>query len=223
MQPYLFPYIGYFALGAAVDRFVFYDDVGFIRNGWINRNRWLVDGRTRYFTVPVRDASSFRAIRDVRVDERQPWRRKLLATLHQHYRHAPHYQPVAPLVESVLTSTEDRIAELAKESVKLCLRYLGLNPQFIDSSTIYGNQGLRGVERVLDICHREAATEYVNLPSGRALYDDALFARQGVALRFIGDRSFIYTSAGTDIVPDLSIIDVLMHNEKDVVLRALVG
>ena len=77
MQPYLFPYIGYFQLLSQVDRFVFYDDVNFIKNGWINRNRLSVNGTPKYFTVPLSNASSFQKICDVAITPSAGWRRKL--------------------------------------------------------------------------------------------------------------------------------------------------
>ena len=67
MQPYLFPYLGYFQLIAAVDKFVFYDDVNFIKNGWINRNRLLISGKVNYITIPLSGASSFLKINQVLV------------------------------------------------------------------------------------------------------------------------------------------------------------
>ena len=222
MQPYLFPYLGYFGLVAAVERFVFYDDVAFIRSGWINRNRWLQDGTVRYFTVPLRDASSFRPIREVQIVQGGPWQRKLLASLRQHYGHAAHYAAVSPLFEQVISARSTGIAALAKASVEACARYLGLATAFGDSSACYGNSHLRGADRVLDICGREQATEYVNLPAGRTLYDAAEFERRGVGLRFLEPLPFEYRQGGAvGFIPDLSIVDVLMHNGVDAVRAAL--
>jgi len=65
MQPYFFPYIGYFQMINAVDTFVFYDDVNFIKNGWINRNRILINGQASYFTLQLKDASSFKLINEI--------------------------------------------------------------------------------------------------------------------------------------------------------------
>lgn len=221
MQPYLFAYLGYFQLVAAVDRFVFYDDVAFIRNGWINRNRWLLGGEIRYFTIPLRDASSFRQIREVQVAQAGPWRRKLLASLRQQYGRAEHYEAVSQIVERVIATGESGIGALAKASVRACAQYLGLPAEFVDSSAGYGNAHLRGPARVLDICRREGATEYVNLPAGRALYDAQDFQRQGVALRILEPVPLRYRQGVEPFVADLSIIDVLMHNSARSVRRAL--
>jgi hypothetical protein len=213
MQPYLFPYIGYFQLLAQVDRFVFYDDVNFIKNGWINRNRLLLQGEPRYFTVPLRDASPFRKIRDVEVAPAAGWRRGVQESIRHAYGKAPHFAAVAALVERVLRAETTRIGELAKASVRAVVDHLGLDTELVDSSSRYGNESLSGAARVVDICRREGASDYYNAPGGRALYDAAEFARHGIALHFVEAQPIEYRQGGAAFVPGLSIIDVLMHND----------
>ncbi|HLL13124.1 MAG TPA: WbqC family protein [Rubrivivax sp.] len=217
MQPYLFPYIGYFQLVAAVDRFVFYDDVNYIKNGWINRNRIANHGTARYFTVPLSDASPFQAINTVRTQPPATWRRTLLESLRHQYRRAPHYAAVAALVEDVFGSDSDAIADIARGSVVRCADYIGLATDFVPTSAHYGNHELKASQRVLDICRREAADEYWNLPGGRVLYDSAEFAEHGIALHFVDPIPFSYAQGSHDFVPGLSIIDVLMHNPPSAV------
>src|SRR5204862_7507391 len=91
MQPYLFPYIGYYQLMHACDRFVVADDVTFIKQGWINRNRLLINGSAAYFTVPVRRHPADALIRDVEIDDGQgrPWRGAMLKTIANFYRRGP--------------------------------------------------------------------------------------------------------------------------------------
>lgn len=222
MQPYLFPYLGYFQLVAAVDRFVFYDDVNYIKNGWINRNRVCDDdGTPRWLTVPLRDASPFEPIATVRTQPAAAWRRKLLESLRHRYRRAPHYAAVAALVEDVFAGDDPLIADLARASVVRCAEYIGLQTAFVASSNGYGNSAMKGSERVLDICRRESAGEYWNLPGGRTLYDTAAFAGQGIGLRFVEPRLPAYAQGRHDFVAGLSIIDVLMHNAPEAVRAQL--
>jgi WbqC-like protein family len=213
MQPYLFPYIGYFQLLAQVDRFVFYDDVNFIKNGWINRNRLLLHGEPRYFTVPLRDASPFRKIRDVEVAAATGWRRTIRESIRHAYGKAAHFAAVAALVERVLETETTRIGELAKASVRAVVDHLGLGTELVDSSGRYGNESLSGAARVVDICRREGASDYYNAPGGRSLYDADEFARHGIALHFVAPEAIEYRQGGAAFVPGLSIIDVLMHND----------
>jgi len=214
MQPYLFPYIGYFQLLAQVDRFVFYDDVNFIKNGWINRNRLLLQGEPRYFTVPLRDASPFRKIRDVEVAAAAGWRRTIRESIRHAYGKAPNFVAVSALVERVLETETTRIGELAKASVRAVADHLALETELVDSSSRYANESLSGAARVLDICSREGASDYYNAPGGRALYDAREFARHGIALHFVAPQAIEYRQGGAAFVPGLSIIDVLMHNDR---------
>jgi len=212
MQPYLFPYLGYFQLVAAVDKFVFYDDVNFIKNGWINRNRVLLGGEPRYFTVPLSGASPNLRINQVLVVPDNAWRGRLCQSLRQAYARAPHFQAVNELFTNVIHTDDMRISEIAKRSVVVVAAYLGLRTEFVSSSAIYANDALRGVDRVLDICQHEKASVYVNLPGGRTLYDEAKFTAADIDLRFIEPHLAVYHQCDPAFHAGLSILDVLMFN-----------
>lgn len=212
MQPYFFPYLGYFQLICAVDRFVFYDDVQYRKNSWINRNRILLAGAPHYLTVPVHHAALAQPIREVAIAGQPPsWRRKLLATLHAAYAGAPGYAALAPRIADLLNAPADSIGELAKGSVRLVFDYLDL-PFAVDwSSATYGNAQLSGAARVVDIVRRAGARTYVNAPGGRTLYNADAFAGHGLALRFLDPVLAPYPQGAAAFVPGLSIIDLLMH------------
>jgi hypothetical protein len=213
MQPYFFPYLGYFQLAASVDTFVFYDDVNFRKGGFVNRNRLLVSGRVGYFTVPLSKASSSSTIDQVQIDGSKPWRRRLATTLRSSYARAPHFRAVFELFERVSSLEDGRISELAKRSVRLVAEYVGLATTFVDSSSVYGNAERSGVERVLDVCRRENAAAYHNLPGGAKLYGDDEFERAGLCLRFVAPRVAPYPQFSAPFVPNLSMLDVLMFND----------
>ncbi|REE20884.1 MULTISPECIES: WbqC family protein [unclassified Paraburkholderia] len=215
MQPYLFPYIGYFQLAAAVDKFVFYDDVNFIKNGWINRNRMLLGDQVRYLTVPLRGASPSLKINEVLVEPRERWLRKLLESIRHAYAKAPHYAQVSALVGRILAEPLAPVSQLASHTVMEICKYLEIDTEFVPSSTKYGNAQLKGAERVIDICAREHASTYVNLPGGRALYDSAAFLTRGVELAFVEPNLCPYTQFDDTFHPALSILDVLMFNSKN--------
>jgi hypothetical protein len=215
MQPYLFPYIGYFQLAAAVDKFVFYDDVNFIKNGWINRNRMLLGDQVRYLTVPLSGASPSLKINEVRVEPRERWLRKLLESIRHAYAKAPHYPQVSALIGRILTEPLAPVSLLASHTVMEICKYLEIDTEFVPSSTKYGNAQLKGTERVIDICAREQASTYVNLPGGRALYDSVAFSARGVELAFIEPNLRPYAQFDDAFHPALSILDVLMFNSKN--------
>jgi len=224
MQPYLFPYIGYFQLIHAVDTFVIYDDVTFIKQGWIGRNRILINGQAAFFNVPVKHASSFMLIRDTLLDDHPPHRRwidKLLKTFESAYRRAPQFGRVFPLLEAVFTRETARVADLAVGSLKTVADFLEIRTPCVETSTVYGNAHLKGEARVLEICRAERASEYVNASGGRALYSRDRFEAQGVALRFLQPRPLEYPQFKPPFVPWLSIVDVLMFNPRETVQEFL--
>lgn len=221
MQPYLFPYVGYFQLVAAVEKFVFYDDVNYIKNGWINRNRILLGDTVHYITVPLAGASPSRKINEVEVQPRDQWLRKMLEALRHAYAKAPHYARVSQLVGDVLGAATSSVATLASHSVIETSRYLGIDTDFVASSTVYGNAALNGVDRVLDICAKECAGAYVNLPGGQALYERKDFDARGIDLGFIEPNLGAYRQFDETFHPGLSIVDVLMFNSADQVKAML--
>lgn len=212
MQPYFLPYIGYFSLMKAVDRFVVYDDVAFINRGWVNRNQILLNGKAHLFTIPLREASQNKKIRDIALDESTRWREKLLRTVEQGYKKAPHFAPAYSLLAQVLQTPAGTIADLALAGLRAVNEYLGLRTEVVPTSTEYENSHLKAQERILDICRREGASRYVNPVGGMELYDKPTFAAAGIELFFIQSENVEYPQFGGDFVPWLSILDVLMFN-----------
>lgn len=221
MQPYVFPYLGYFQLVAAVDRFVFFDDVAFIKRGWIHRNRILVQGAPHTFTIPVADASQNRPINETAIHAEAFVPSKLLRTLELAYRRAPHFAATFALAESVFTAGHKTIAEMAKHSVRAVAEFLGMPTQFVETSASYGNRELKGQERIVDICRQENAALYVNAAGGAELYDAAAFALIGTELRFLKSHAVTYPQFGGAFAPSLSMLDVLMFNSREAAAELL--
>lgn len=221
MQPYFFPYIGYFQLLKASDKFIFYDDVNFIKGGWINRNRILLSGSAKYITVPLSAPSSFALIEHTKIFRGSAWRNKILSQIAHSYVNAPHFKRVFNLVEETLSSEEESISRLAKNSIVGVLNYLEIEKNINNSSKQYRNNHLKGQTRVLDICRKENASRYLNLPGGTSLYEQENFLSQGITLSFIETNLTPYPQGGGNFIPGLSIIDVLMHNEIKKVIEML--
>lgn len=216
MQPYFFPYLGYFQLAHAAGRLVFYDDVNYIKGGWINRNRILLDRRPVYVTVPTQGASPWKKIHEVGVGYHQTnWERKLSARVRHAYAGAPYLAQALRLLEKVTGRRHDDIGEIAKASVAAVVDYLDLPVELVPTSRRYGNGDLKGEERVIDICRREGAERYINAPGGAALYDGERFRQAGVDLRFLAPALTPYPQGVGEFVPALSILDVLMYNGRE--------
>ena len=221
MQPYFFPYIGYFQLINAVEKFVIYDDVNFIKQGWINRNAILMHCRPQRFTVPLSGASSFKKIASVSLSTDPTWRRKFLKALVGAYGKAPYFSNIYQLVAKVLESEGQYIGALALNSLRAVTEYLGLATEIVPTSSVYRNSDLKGAARIMDICRLEKANEYLNMAGGMHLYDRDEFAAHGIHLAFLSPEFPAYRQFGCDFVPALSILDVLMFNDPDHVRRQL--
>ncbi len=214
MQPYFLPYIGYFQLIAAADRFVVYDDIKYTKKGWINRNRFLRDGRDEVFTVPLEAAPDTSLVRERRVSPSfAP--EALLNRLREAYRRAPFFAPAFALVESIVRSPETNLFSFLLQSLRRTCAHLGIDTPLVVSSSLAVDAGLRGEERVIATCRAAGARTYVNPPGGRELYSPARFAESGLELRFLEPGPVEYPQFGAAFVPWLSIVDVMMFNSPE--------
>jgi hypothetical protein len=215
VQPYLFPYLGYFQLISEVETFVFYDDVNFITQGWINRNKVLVNGKANYFTIPCKNASQNKLINEVKHAMTDKKRGKLLRKIKFSYSNAPFFDDIFPIVENVLHTKSSHIADLAMQSIRQTVGYLNLDTTFKISSEEYHNTGLGKAERLIDICKQEKKTTYINPTGGKDLYDKEEFRSEGITLQFIEPSLEKYKQFDNDFIPGLSIIDVMMFNAPE--------
>ena len=193
MQPYFMPYIGYFQLMTAVDKFVFYDDAGFIKQGWINRNNILLNGQRHLFTIPVRHISSNARIKETLVATTPPnWERALLRTFEQAYRKTLYFDAVFPFIADILRGSAGRsVADVAVESIEKTALYLGIEPTTGRSFGTYDNLHLTSTARVIDICRQEGATTYINAIGGQSLYDKGDFEKHNRNLLIFRNEAHI--------------------------------
>jgi len=215
MQPYLFPYIGYFQLIHAVDKFVLFDDVNYINRGWINRNRILVNNKDYMFTMSLDKASQNKLINEINLSEDMAWRTKLLNTLKMSYSRALVFQDVYPLLEEIIMLDEKNLSRFIRSSLQMVCKYLYIQTEIIPSSTPYATLDFKGAYKILEICKKEGANEYINPIGGREIYDPALFAENNIRLHFLESNPLIYKQGAEPFVPCLSIIDILMFNPPD--------
>lgn len=201
MQPYLFPYIGYYQLVAAVDTFVFLDDVNYIKRGFVNRNT-VINGKGQAvrFTLPVKRASQNRHIRDHRYGN--DWEKPFQMIDHS-YRRSPGYTKWLPRIRALLQrSINQPVSEINEASIRDPLEALGINTRFFRSSELAPNSRQNGEERILQICRELSATRYINLPGGRSLYNHDRFSSTGIELRFLTPPApEHYDSSGNSLYP----------------------
>lgn len=215
MQPYFFPYIGYFQLIATSDVFVLHDDVQYIKGGWVNRNRILLNGEDRMITLPVqKSAYDFPINARSYVPDNQPYK-DIINLIKQAYSKAPFFQQVSPLLNDMLMFADKNVARFNENLIRRIADYLGIKSKIIVSSEMEKNNDLAGEPRVLEICQRLGATDYTNPIGGTALYHQEAFQKQGIALRFLAAQNISYQQRGEVWLPFLSIIDVMMFNSME--------
>ena len=221
MQPYLFPYTGYFQLMNAVDRFVIYDDVNFIKKGWINRNNILVNNEKYMFTLPLVKSGQNRLIKDIQIAKSASWENKFLKTIETSYKKAVNFDEAFALVSGIIKFPASIISEYIYNSLSKINKYLDINTEIVESSSVYSNSFLKGQDRITDICRKENASEYYNLAGGVDLYSEDRFRSEGILLKFIKSKKVTYRQFDDTYVESLSIIDVLMFNKKEKVRELL--
>jgi len=215
MQPYFFPYIGYWQLMNAVDTYVVYDDVNYIKGGWINRNRILINGQPQFLTVPIIKASSNSLINELEIDHSRGFPDKHLKTLEMNYKRAPFFEDVMPILEKTLSFNSENLALSLYNSLKTVSEYLGIQTKLVFSSALQKENSLKGKDKVLAICKLLNAEQYYNAIGGKDLYDKNEFLSNDISLRFLKTGNIAYNQFDKDFVPNLSIIDMIMHVSQD--------
>ena len=215
MQPYFFPYIGYFQLINAVDEFVVYDNIKYTKKGWINRNRILVDGKDSYLTIPIKKDSDYLDVKDRYLAE--SWlfeKNKILNRVSASYRKAPYFPMVFPVIEECILFEERNLFKFILHTLYQVVKYLKIVTPLLTSSSIVINHELKAENKVIAICKARNAEEYLNPIGGVGLYTKEYFKKEGIDLNFLKTNDFAYKQFNNDFVPLLSIIDVMMFNSK---------
>ena len=216
MQPYFYPYIGYFQLIQAADRFVLFDDVQYIRHGWINRNRVLKPGEGfQYIIVPLATHTRNTLIKDIQPADADKNKDKILRQIEHYKKTAPHYKTIRALMGDCFATKQNSIAEMNGDYLKAVCDYIGIDFKIELSSQMnfdYSQVQDAG-EWALRMCQQLQVTEYINPAGGMELFDNAKFEKSNIRLRFLQPSLRNYNQRREHFEPGLSIIDVMMFNE----------
>ena len=212
MQPYFLPYIGYFQLINAVDKYVIYDDVQYIKGGWINRNKLLLNGKDFMFNLLLSGASPNKLINEITVNENQT---SLIKTIQSAYGKAAYFNDVFALVKKIFEFEDKNLGKFIGNSLIQIADYLKFNTKFIYSSEIDKNNLLKAQDKVLQICKILEATEYFNAIGGQYLYNKEVFQQDNIKLNFLKTETIEYKQFKNEFVPYLSILDVMMFNSVE--------
>lgn len=221
MQPYLFPYIGYFQLIHAVDLFVIFDDVNYIKKGWINRNRILLNGKDHLFTLPIVDSSQNKLINEVDIFNGEINKNNILSKVRHAYSKASEFKNVFDLIADIILYPENNLCHYIANSITQTCKYLGLNREFKLSSKIPKDAYSKGIDKLISICKSFGSDVYVNPIGGIELYKRKDFNDHDIELFFLQTKPFEYQQFDNKFIPNLSIIDLIMFNSKKDVVKCL--
>ncbi len=211
MQPYFFPYLGYFQLINAVDKFVIYDNVNHIKKGWVNRNRILINGVPFMFTLPIKNPSQNIYIKDTEISSNyDTWKSKFQKTLLHEYKKAEFFEESIPIIDEILNCKERTLSRYIAHALKIICNALEIETKIVLSSKEYTHTHLKAQDRIVDICQQEHANIYINAAGGIALYQHEQFAKFNIKLFFLKPKAIQYQQNSEHFVPYLSILDQLM-------------
>lgn len=216
MQPYIFPYVGYFQLINSVDEFVIYDNIKYTKRGWINRNRILVNGKDTLFSIPIENDSDYLNVVDRKLA--YTWaieRKKILNKIYSNYNKSEFFNESFDVIKKCLMQDEYNLFNFIFNSLSFVNDYIGISTQLIISSTIDIDHTLKSENKVIAICQKQNAERYINAIGGMVLYDKSAFKNANIELNFIKSNPIVYKQFDYEFVPWLSIIDVMMHNSKE--------
>ena len=218
MQPYFFPYIGYWQLIHAADLFVVGDSVHYIKHGWINRNRILGEGgQPQYFGIEVSHASCNHLISETKRVVSRKQAEYLCRVLKFYYGKAPHYSEAMEVIKPILLDEEPDLTRYLVSGLRAVADYLGITTEFRMLSEVSDRWEYRAPEIISRTCEHFGFTDYIN-PSGAGMgyYDKDAFREMGINLQFLRRNEDIrYKQFGGEFVPDLSIIDLMMFCSRD--------
>jgi hypothetical protein len=212
MQPYFFPYLGYFHLLDSCDTFVFLDNVNYINRGWVNRNQFILSGAPNMYTVPLNGASQNKLINELSIADGR-WTKGFLKSLEMSYRKTKCFDDLIEPLKEVIGDGTGKIADLNQRTTMWCANQLGLTKEFKVSSIDFASIEGAGQERIIRICQEESADAYNNAIGGVDLYNKMDFSKFGIELSFVRSSLSAYPQSVTGFQPGMSILDILMNND----------
>lgn len=223
MQPYFFPYLGYWQLINAVDKFVLLDDVNYIMRGFINRNSILVNGGTHKFSISIDKPSQNKLINETILLFPTKERHNFLKTIEMAYKKAPFFSDTYPVIEESVMFDDTNLLSFLKHSICITKDHLGIDSEILVSSEIKKDNSKKAQNRIIEINKIIGSNTYINPIGGQQLYKKEDFKNNGIELYFMEMQSIEYRQFQNTFVPNLSIIDVLMFNSineiKDMLLK----
>jgi hypothetical protein len=212
-QPNFFPWLGYFDKIRRSDIFVFLDEVAYPKSGsgagsWVNRVKIVVDGSPAWIGCPVRREHGAQIIRKVRIDDRQPWRKKLLRTLQINYGKSRNFSKAMQIVEPLVLYETDQLAQFNSHAVKRLCEALKIRGVFVSQSDLKVDG--KATDLLVKLTKSVGADEYLCGDGSQGYLVEGLFQENNIRLTYQNFVCRPYVATG-EFVPGLSVIDFLMR------------
>ena len=224
MQPYFFPYLGYYALIKNTDKWIVFDEVQFIRHGWIERNRILKpnDG-WQYISIPLEKHSRETIIKDIKIKNSEDWKERIIKQLEHYKKKAPYYNQVIAFLKDAFLPDIDSISLFNTHLLNETCKYLGIsfNYEIYSEMNLFIDPIEGPGDWALNISKALGATCYINPPGGIELFEKPKFEKANIDLNFLNINLREYNQHRNFFESGLSIIDVMMFNSPEAITEML--
>ena len=217
MQPYFFPYLGYFSLIQDSDVFVVLDNVQYVRRGWMNRNRVIGKNQSPvYFHLSTIKAPQKTMTRQIKIDHNREWKKTLLDKLDYYEKSAPYFEETKAMVERLISFETDSLCDMNIHILEELCKFLGITTKFVLASDLEIDESkiIETDDWGLEITKTFGASDYINLWGGRHIYSVNKYNNSNITLKFIENELVYYNQHNEMFIKSLSIIDVLMYNDR---------
>jgi hypothetical protein len=225
MQPYFFPYIGYFSLIKNTERFILLDSIQYIRHGWIERNRILKpDEGWQYIGVPLNKHKRETSIKEIEISNESKWKEKIIAQLVHYKKIAPNYNKTIDFIKETFSKDYKSIVALNKDTLTAVCQYLGIEVtiDLFSEMNIEIDQVNAPDEWALNICKAIGGVqEYWNPEGGSSFFNINKYILNNINIRFLHQILIEYNQKRRIFEPGLSIIDVMMFNSPETISEML--
>ena len=217
MQPYLFPYLGYFQLIQATDKWVVFDDIQFSKKSWVNRNRILHPEESKewqFFTLPLSKYSLGTNINELRINSKIKWKEQFFGKLTHYKNKAPFYNETIAFLQATLSFETESVSDFIAHCLNETCNYLSIpySPIIFSSMSMSKNNIYDSGDWALQISKYLGASEYINPVAGEKIFNVNKFNDHKIKLTLLTSDLKNYSQKRKDFCSSLSIIDIMMWN-----------
>lgn len=218
MQPYFFPYLGYFQLINLTEKWIVFDDVNYIKRGWMNRNRVLKPERQdwQYLRFPVEKFSRGTKIKDIKIKNNENWKSKIIRQLEHYEDVAPYYNETINVIKGAFNTDTESLTKLNSRCLEKVCDFLKIEFSYsISSQNNYDYSDVdNSDEWALEISKQENADMYINPIGGKDFFEPRKYRDNDIEIKFLKIGDIKYSQKNSEFISNLSIIDVMMFNSR---------